>query len=94
VHAGGPLGEGLLKGDYLVCPWHGWQFHCRTGEGRPGYGVAVPRYETKVEGGGSGSGPRPPPRRSGNRLTQPTRSRGRSSADRDRPASSGSPRPS
>ena len=51
MHAGGPLGEGRLKGDYLVCPWHGWHFHWRTGEGRPGYGVAVPRDETKVEGG-------------------------------------------
>ena len=51
VHAGGPLGEGRLKGDYLVCPWHGWHFDWRTGEGRPGYGVAVPRFETKVEGG-------------------------------------------
>src|SRR4030095_14758430 len=51
VHAGGPLGEGRLKGDYLVCPWHGWHFPCRTGEGRPGYGVAVPRYERKVEEG-------------------------------------------
>jgi nitrite reductase/ring-hydroxylating ferredoxin subunit/multimeric flavodoxin WrbA len=51
LHAGGPLGQGRLKGDYLVCPWHGWHYHCRTGEGRPGYGVAIPRYETKVEGG-------------------------------------------
>ena len=51
VHAGGPLGEGRLKGDYLVCPWHGWHFDWRTGEGRPGYGVAVPCFETKVEAG-------------------------------------------
>ncbi|MEQ1848606.1 MAG: Rieske (2Fe-2S) protein, partial [Nitrospira sp.] len=21
-HAGGPLGEGQLAGDYVVCPWH------------------------------------------------------------------------
>jgi nitrite reductase/ring-hydroxylating ferredoxin subunit/multimeric flavodoxin WrbA len=51
VHAGGPLGEGQLKDDYLLCPWHGWHFHWRTGEGRPGYDIAVPRYETKVDGG-------------------------------------------
>ena len=30
-HAGGPLGEGTLNGSMLVCPWHGWEFDCRTG---------------------------------------------------------------
>ncbi|MDH4348630.1 MAG: Rieske (2Fe-2S) protein, partial [Gemmatimonadota bacterium] len=23
-HAGGPLGDGQLDGDYVVCPWHHW----------------------------------------------------------------------
>ena len=50
LHAGGPLGQGRLSGEYLVCPWHGWHYHCKTGEGRPGYGIAIPRYETKIEG--------------------------------------------
>ena len=36
-HVGGPLGEGTLDGDYVVCPWHYWKFHCRTGAGEPGY---------------------------------------------------------
>ncbi len=36
-HAGGPLGEGRCDGDYIVCPWHGWKFHCATGEGEPGF---------------------------------------------------------
>jgi len=35
-HVGGPLGEGKLDGDYVVCPWHYWKFHCRSGEGEPG----------------------------------------------------------
>jgi len=30
-HVGGPLGEGRLEGDYVVCPWHNWKFHRRTG---------------------------------------------------------------
>ena len=30
-HAGGPLGQGNLNGNYLVCPLHGWEFDCRTG---------------------------------------------------------------
>jgi multimeric flavodoxin WrbA/nitrite reductase/ring-hydroxylating ferredoxin subunit len=51
-HAGGPLGEGRLDGEYVVCPWHYWKFHCRTGLGEPGYeGDAVPAHAVKVEAG-------------------------------------------
>ena len=51
-HAGGPLAEGRLDGEYVVCPWHNWKYHCRTGLGEPGYEVdAVPRYDVKVESG-------------------------------------------
>ena len=31
-HAGGPLAEGALHGYTVVCPWHAWEFDCRTGE--------------------------------------------------------------
>jgi len=49
-HAGGPLAEGRLDGEYVVCPWHNWKYHCRTGQGEPGYEAdAVPRYDVKVE---------------------------------------------
>jgi multimeric flavodoxin WrbA/nitrite reductase/ring-hydroxylating ferredoxin subunit len=48
-HVGGPLGEGQLVGDYIVCPWHHWKFHHRTGEGEPGFDDdRVPRYSVKV----------------------------------------------
>jgi len=51
-HAGGPLGQGSLDGDYIVCPWHHWKFHRVTGEGEPGFEEdRVPRFECKVEGG-------------------------------------------
>jgi len=51
-HVGGPLGEGRLDGDYVVCPWHQYKFHCRTGEGEPGFEKdAVPRFTLKEEGG-------------------------------------------
>jgi nitrite reductase/ring-hydroxylating ferredoxin subunit/multimeric flavodoxin WrbA len=51
-HVGGPLGDGTLDGDYVVCPWHHYKFHCRTGQGEPGYEAdAVPRYDVKIEGG-------------------------------------------
>jgi nitrite reductase/ring-hydroxylating ferredoxin subunit/multimeric flavodoxin WrbA len=51
-HAGGPLANGTLDGEYVVCPWHNWKYHCRTGLGEPGYETdAVPRYAVKVENG-------------------------------------------
>ena len=51
-HAGGPLGQGHLEGEYLVCPWHHWKFHCRTGLGEPGFEEdAVPSHAIKVENG-------------------------------------------
>jgi nitrite reductase/ring-hydroxylating ferredoxin subunit/multimeric flavodoxin WrbA len=51
-HAGGPLGDGRLDGDYVVCPWHNWKFHRATGLGEPGFEEdCVPRYESRVENG-------------------------------------------
>jgi nitrite reductase/ring-hydroxylating ferredoxin subunit/multimeric flavodoxin WrbA len=51
-HVGGPLGEGTLDGDYVVCPWHYWKFHCRTGEGEPGFEQdRVPAHAVRVENG-------------------------------------------
>jgi nitrite reductase/ring-hydroxylating ferredoxin subunit/multimeric flavodoxin WrbA len=48
-HVGGPLGEGTLDGDYVVCPWHYWKFHRKTGEGEVGISTTAmtldhPRY--------------------------------------------------
>lgn len=51
-HVGGPLGEGKLDSDYVVCPWHYWKFHFQTGEGEPGYEAdKVPSYEWKIDNG-------------------------------------------
>lgn len=51
-HAGGPLGEGKLDGDYVVCPWHNWKYHRKTGLGEPGFeDDAAPSYEVKLENG-------------------------------------------
>jgi len=51
-HVAGPLGQGHLDGEYVVCPWHHWKFHCRTGLGEPGYEEdAVPSHAIKVENG-------------------------------------------
>jgi len=50
-HVGGPLGEGRCRDEYLVCPWHGWRYHARSGLGEPGFEEdAVPAYQVRVEG--------------------------------------------
>ena len=51
-HVGGPLGDGRLDGDYIVCPWHNWKFHRCSGVGEPGFEEdCIPAYPVKVEGG-------------------------------------------
>ncbi len=50
-HRDGPLGEGELYGEAVMCPYHAWQFSVRTGEGLYGCGVGVRTYATKVEDG-------------------------------------------
>src|ERR1043166_1100504 len=51
-HAGGPLADGRMDGDYVVCPWHNWKYHRRTGLGEPGFEAdAVPSYSVRVENG-------------------------------------------
>ena len=51
-HVGGPLGDGRLDGDYIVCPWHNWKFHRCSGLGEPGFEEdRVPAYPIKIENG-------------------------------------------
>src|SRR5258707_15604750 len=51
-HVGGPLGEGRLDGDFIICPWHQWKFHRCSGVGEPGFEEdRVPSYPVKIENG-------------------------------------------
>jgi len=51
-HAGGPLGDGFLEGDYVKCPWHNWKYHRLNGLGEPGFeDDAAPAYQVKIENG-------------------------------------------
>ena len=49
-HQGGPLGEGLLEGETLTCPWHGWTFDVRTGACTFNPRAVVPVFQVKAEG--------------------------------------------
>ena len=51
LHVGGPLGEGKLTGENIVCPWHGWSFDRISGQSGKGYPIAVAAYELKEEDG-------------------------------------------
>jgi nitrite reductase (NADH) small subunit len=50
LHMGGPLGEGVIDGGKVICPWHGWAWDPKTGQG-PGPDAKVDVYPVKVEGG-------------------------------------------
>ena len=49
-HAGGPLGEGIIDGENLVCPWHAWEYNCRTGVNTYDDSVRLASFAVKVEG--------------------------------------------
>jgi nitrite reductase/ring-hydroxylating ferredoxin subunit len=49
-HAGGPLGQGALHGYTLVCPWHAWEYDCRTGASDLDDDLKVDKFAVKVEG--------------------------------------------
>jgi nitrite reductase (NADH) small subunit len=49
-HRGGPLGQGMIEGGKLICPWHAWAFDLKTGEAVHTPLAKVPVYEVKVEG--------------------------------------------
>ena len=49
AHQGGPLGEGLIEGENVICPWHSWKYNVKTGicSGNPS--VKVKTYLVKIE---------------------------------------------
>jgi multimeric flavodoxin WrbA/nitrite reductase/ring-hydroxylating ferredoxin subunit len=51
-HIGGPLGQGKLDGDYIVCPWHYYKFHRLNGQGEPGFeSDCIPSHALRVKDG-------------------------------------------
>lgn len=49
-HRGGPLGEGDLIGDEIVCPWHLWGFDIRSGVCTGNAQIRLTTHEVKTEG--------------------------------------------
>lgn len=47
-HQGGPLGEGSIENGWLRCPWHGWDFHPRTGQSPDGHDDGLETFPVEV----------------------------------------------
>jgi nitrite reductase/ring-hydroxylating ferredoxin subunit len=50
-HSGGPLAEGSLCDGVVACPWHGWTFDVKSGQGVSHPRARVGAYEARVEDG-------------------------------------------
>ena len=52
-HRGGPLGDGIIAGDSVVCPLHAWKINLETGTVQRPAATAdcVRAYETRVADG-------------------------------------------
>ena len=49
-HRGGPLGEGDLIGDEIICPWHLWGFEVATGMCTGNPRIRIATHEIRIEG--------------------------------------------
>ncbi len=50
LHRSGPLGQGVLEGKIVTCPWHGWEYDVTTGKIAQNPSVGVDCYTVEVRG--------------------------------------------
>jgi nitrite reductase (NADH) small subunit len=50
-HKGGPLSEGIVHGESVTCPLHGWVINLRTGLAEGADSGCVPTVPARVEDG-------------------------------------------
>ena len=48
-HRRGPLGQGWVEGEAVVCPWHSWAFSTTTGIAEPPERAKVDVFPVKIE---------------------------------------------
>jgi nitrite reductase (NADH) small subunit len=48
-HRGGPLGQGDVIGEEIVCPWHLWGFDVRSGVCTGNLQVSIVTHEVKID---------------------------------------------
>ena len=49
IHRGGPLGQGMLEGQVVMCPWHAWTFDVTTGENTANGQLKVQTFPVRVD---------------------------------------------
>lgn len=49
-HRQGPLGQGWIEGEAVICPWHSWAFNLKTGVSEYPEHERVAVYPVKLEG--------------------------------------------
>ena len=49
-HRSGPLGDGKVEDEDVICPWHSWRFNIKTGQS-PDNSSKVKTYAVKIENG-------------------------------------------
>ncbi len=49
-HRRGPLGQGWVEGESVVCPWHSWAFDVHSGDVLPPDRGHVAVFPVKIEG--------------------------------------------
>jgi nitrite reductase (NADH) small subunit len=49
-HRGGPLADGDLIGDEIICPWHLWGFDVASGVCTGNSDISITTHELKIEG--------------------------------------------
>jgi nitrite reductase/ring-hydroxylating ferredoxin subunit len=47
-HEEGPLAEGWLEGEAVVCPWHGFDFDLGTGQCRVDPELSIPVFAVRL----------------------------------------------
>jgi methionine sulfoxide reductase heme-binding subunit len=50
-HQNGPLGEGRIVNDCVVCPWHGYEYLPESGASPPPFVERVPTFNVRLVGG-------------------------------------------
>jgi methionine sulfoxide reductase heme-binding subunit len=58
-HQNGPLGEGRIINDCVVCPWHGYEYLPESGASPAPFTEKVPTFNVRVVGGRVKVDPRP-----------------------------------
>ncbi|HEY0263619.1 MAG TPA: Rieske (2Fe-2S) protein [Granulicella sp.] len=49
-HRRGPLGQGWIEGESVICPWHSWAFNAKTGRADYPENEKVETFPLRVEG--------------------------------------------